>query len=93
MYNICSLLYCVCMKGREGDGQFLNKKLWCLELMKAALKDVESGLREAAQTYNVRVEMLRRRDGGQDALDCKSGPGTVLTFPKPMQVYIVMRLE
>ena len=50
--------------------------------MAAALKDVESGskgLREAARTYNVPVETLRRRVEGQVLLECKSGPGTVLT--------------
>ena len=49
--------------------------------MAAALKDVESGskgLGEAARTYNAPVETLRRVEG-QVPLECKSGPGTILT--------------
>ena len=58
-----------------------QRKLWSLESMTAALKDVESGskgLREAVRNYNAPVETLRRASG-QVPLDCKSGPGTVLT--------------
>ncbi len=37
------------------------------------------GLREAARTYNVLVETLRRRVTGAVSIDCRPGPGTVLT--------------
>ena len=53
-----------------------------MESMTAALRDVEDGtkgLREAARTYNVPVETLRRRAVGLVSLECRSGPSTVLT--------------
>ena len=59
-----------------------QRKLWSLESMEAALRDVEDGsrgLREAARTYNVPVETLRRRALGHVGLECRSGPSTVLT--------------
>ena len=60
----------------------LQRKLWSLDSMAAALKDVENGtkgLREAARAYNVPVETLSRRVTGQVSLDCRSGPNTTLT--------------
>ena len=57
-------------------------KLWSLQSMTAALKEVENGtkgLREAARAYNVPVETLRRRATRQVPLECRSGPSTTLT--------------
>lgn len=59
-----------------------ERKLWSLDSMAAALRDVENGtkgLREAARAYHVPVETLRRRATGQVSLDCRSGPSTTLT--------------
>ena len=67
------------MERRQNSRQ---RKLWSLESMAAALSDVEQGtkgLREAARTYNVPIETLRRRATGQVSLDCRSGPSTTLT--------------
>lgn len=70
----------VCEKMAARKPPVAQRKLWSLESMVAAVRDVESGgLREAAHAYNCPVEMLRRRTSGQVTLDCKSGPGTVLT--------------
>ena len=58
-----------------------QRKLWSLDSMAAALKDVENGtkgLREAARPYNVPVKTLRRATG-QVSLDRRSGPSTTLT--------------
>ncbi len=58
-----------------------KRKLWSMESMKETLDFVEGGggLREAARTYNVPVETLRRRVTGAVSIDCRPGPGTVLT--------------
>ena len=58
-----------------------KRKLWSMESMKEALDFVEGGggLREAARTYNVPVETLRRRVTGAVSIDCRPGPETVLT--------------
>ena len=52
-----------------------------MESIAAALQDVQDGkgLRDTARTYNVLVETLSRRVAGSVAVDCRSGPNTVLT--------------
>lgn len=43
------------------------------------VKDEGKSLREAARTYNVPLETLRRRVNGTVALECRSGPPTVFS--------------
>ena len=59
-----------------------KRRQWLPENMEQACKSVKDdnkGLREAARTYNVLVETLRRRVADIVSLDCRSGPPTVLT--------------
>ena len=56
-------------------------KLWSMEWMKEALDFVEGGegLREVARIYHVLVETLRCQVTGAVSINCRPGPGTVLT--------------
>ena len=59
-----------------------KRKLWSDVSMAAAVKSVlddNNALRQAARLHNVPIETLRRRVNGSVEMNCKPGPGTVLT--------------
>ena len=52
------------------------------ESMESAVKYIENeegSLRQAARLYDVPIESLRRRVNGTVKIDCRPGPGTILT--------------
>ena len=59
-----------------------KRKQWAADCMEGAcnaVKNEQMGLHEAARTYNVPVETLRRRTTGLVSLNCRPGPPPVLT--------------
>ena len=50
------------------------RKLWSLQPMEAALRDVEDGSRDLREAARAPVETIRRRALGQVRLECRSGP-------------------
>ena len=68
-----------------------KRKLWTDQAMSEAIDYVASGkgLREAAHSYNVPVETLRRRVNGTVKVGCRPGPATVLSAEDQLVAYLI----